>query len=224
MQWRSEPVGRVERAFGATVRFGSGRGVCSGYLAYSDRVGPGVVVLHDGGGLQPWCSALADALNDDGFTVLVPDVLAEIEPSDDPARLPAGLDYGIALRRAGAALEHLVDNWHPRAGVIGFGPGADLALRLARAHDVDALVLYAGIGDGDLPDVPVAGHVASGDAELTGRAEEAFAQAERRGAEVELYVYDGAPRGWPNPVAGDAGDAAALSLERTAELLHYHLS
>lgn len=222
LQWRNEPVGRVDRSFGATVRFGSGRDAGTGYLAYSDRVGPGVVILHDGTGLEPWCTQLADALNDDGFTVLVPDLLAGAEPSPDPARLPDDVAPDDAVRRAGAALDHLVDNWHPRAGVVGFGPGAELAVRLAGGRDVDALVLYSGVAD--LPDVPVAGHYPGADANLASRAEAVFARAAARGSEVELYVYEGAPRDWPNPRAGDPVGDAALSLERTTELFHYHLS
>ena len=98
-------------------------------MAFSDRVGPGVLLVHDESGLRGWLIALADEFREAGFTVLCPDLHGTNERT---AR---------ARLRSGAA--HLTDNWHPRLGIVGFSIGADLAAELAGEIDLSALVLFS---------------------------------------------------------------------------------
>jgi hypothetical protein len=67
----------------------------------------------------------ARTVHGDGFTVLVPD-----------------LDGGAEPARLTSAAEFLVDNWHPRLGVVGFGEAVAVAGQIAEERACDALVLY----------------------------------------------------------------------------------
>src|ERR671918_123694 len=124
LQWR-EPPDRDARDFETFVEFGRGRRSGTGFMAYSERSGPGVVLLHPPPSWTDPVLDLARLIHSDGFTVLVP---------DDQS--------GSELERIGAAADHRIDNWHPRCGVVGFGPSAEIAVQLAGARGCDALVLY----------------------------------------------------------------------------------
>ena len=117
IQWRPRNE-KQPRSYGETVHYGGRRDGGRAYLAHSDRVGPGVLVIGESG------RELADALAADGFTVLVPEPTGE----NLPARMTAAADF-------------LRDNWHPRVGVVGIGSRAALAADLAARISLDALVL-----------------------------------------------------------------------------------
>jgi hypothetical protein len=111
------------------VTFGNLRDKGTGYMAHSDRVGPGIVLLTGEPGLPDWATELADHLTDEGFTVLVP----ALEEMDDAAR----------DRLLMAAASFLADNWHPRVGAIAFDDATVAAKTLAQAHPLDAIALYS---------------------------------------------------------------------------------
>ena len=94
-------------------------------MSYSDRVGPGIVVL---GGSREIC----DRLMNEGFTALAPE-------------LPADSDK--AHRVLHAAIDYLVDNWHPRIGVLAFGEQRSFTENLERP--VDAVVVFETEGEVD---------------------------------------------------------------------------
>ena len=119
IQWRDENR-REPAAYGKAITFGNLRDKGTGYMSYSERVGPGVVVL--GGSAR-----LCDWLTDEGFTALAPDLPADEEAAD---------------RIVDAAVDHLVDNWHPRVGVVAIGPGRALATRLAERRSLDSIALF----------------------------------------------------------------------------------
>jgi hypothetical protein len=118
VQWRGENP-REPSSYGKTISFGNLRDKGTGYMSYSERVGPGVVVL---GGSQPLC----DWLTEEGFTALAPAL-----PDDD----------ATADRIVDAAVDHLVDNWHPRVGVLALGPARIVAQRLIERRNLDAAAL-----------------------------------------------------------------------------------
>lgn len=127
VQWRGENE-REPGRYGRTISFGNLRDKGVGYMSYSDRAGPGVVVL---GGTPAFC----DRLTLEGFTALAPDL------PDEPGR---------AERIVNAALDHLVDNWHPRIGIVAFGENRVLAEVIARSRTLDAVaVLAAELDAGD---------------------------------------------------------------------------
>lgn len=116
IQWRQENE-REPARYGKIVTFGNLRDKGSGYMAYSERVGPGLVVL--GGS-----AALCDQLMDEGFTALAPE-------------LPEDPDKATRLLRA--AIDYLLDNWHPRIGILVFGEKRSFSDGLDRS--VDAVVI-----------------------------------------------------------------------------------
>ena len=125
LHWR-EPPDRDARDFETFLEFGRGGRSGTGFMAYSERSGPGVLVLQPPPSWRDAALDFARAVRDDGFTVLVPDLDGS---GADPVRLKA-------------AAEYLVDNWHPRLGVVGFGDAVALAGQLAEERACDALVLY----------------------------------------------------------------------------------
>jgi carboxymethylenebutenolidase len=206
LTWR-EPPERPNRAYGSRVTFGGSRDRGTGYMAYSDRVGPGVIVVHDAFGIGPGLVALADDHNRNGFTVLCPDLHGAVETA--------------ARSQLLAAARHLTDNWHPRLGIVGFSVGAELGAALAEEVDASALVLYYGLGPTGLQ-IPVQGHFGAGDEEVPVKA--AIAAFDDL-AEGEMHVYEDAGHGFANPETPAYDEAAAeLAMARTRDFLHYNLS
>ena len=129
LHWR-EPPGRDARDFETIVEFGRGRCSGTGFMAYSERSGPGVLMLHPP---PSWADPVIDfarGVHSDGFTVLVPELGVDRE--------------GAGLERIAEAADYLVDNWHPRLGVVGFGDAAELAGQFAGDRQCDAVVLCGG--------------------------------------------------------------------------------
>jgi carboxymethylenebutenolidase len=213
---------------GERVTFGGLSDKGTGYMAYSERVGPSVLLLHDGYGLLPSVEELADGLVADGFTALAPDLYdgAVARTAQEAHTLFVALDEDVVDKRLRAAAEHLTNNWHPRLGVIGFSMGASLATRLARTIDLDATVVYYGGGAGldeEWDSGPLLGHFAEDDAS------ESAATARRVMGSLddgEVLVYRGCAHGFANSALNGAYDPAAAELawSRTLEELHYQLS
>lgn len=144
LRWRELPEDRDNKSYGTIVEFGGGLSRGTGYMAHADRVGPAVLVVHDRFGVHHRLKRFADALNEDGFTVLVPD-LYEGTAADDPAaaeELWRSLDADLTGRRLQDAADHLTENWHPRLGIVGCGTGARLARDLCLSRSADAVVLF----------------------------------------------------------------------------------
>jgi carboxymethylenebutenolidase len=213
------------------VSFGKGRGAGTGYMAFSDRVGPGVLVLHEFFGLQQSFRDYADALRNSGFTVLVPDLYEGVVARDlaEARSLADALDVDHALRRLTAAAEHLTANWHPRLGCVGFSLGAYLASALAQEGTLEATVLYYGLGEVEPANWrgSLLGHFAERDEwEDLAVANDVFKALEEHGVEAELHVYPGTGHWFANPGVENAYEARAAELarERTIDFLRYHLA
>lgn len=134
VQWRGEP-GREPHTYGKTATFGNLRDKGSGYMSYSERIGPGVVVLV--AQVDAVITSFADALMREGFTVLVP----ALDPGDEER----------SLRLAVAAIDHLLDNWHPRIGVVAFGGTVPIAEEIQGRRALDTVALFEGAGVVDIP-------------------------------------------------------------------------
>jgi carboxymethylenebutenolidase len=231
VQHPQEPNDNEPGKYGRIVEFGGRSDGGSAYMAHSDRVGQGVLLLHEWFGLQDSFKRLADRLCDDGFTVLVPDLYdgAVAETVEQAGALSNGLDETRTMRRIKAAASFLVDNWHPRLGVIGFSLGASWASRLAHDFPVEATVLYYGTGPADPArwNGPVLGHFAEADDFEPAEDVRAFVGAlEDGGVDVDLYFYEGTGHWFANAAVADAydPDAAELALQRTVEFFHHHLA
>ena len=119
VQWRGENQKEPAR-YGKAISFGNLRDRGAGYMSYSDRVGPGVLVL---GGSPATC----DWLTSEGFTALAPELPDDVEKAE---------------RIIDAAVAHLVDNWHPRVGVLAIGAAQPLARRLSERTTLDGIALF----------------------------------------------------------------------------------
>ena len=131
-----------------------GAGVMRGYFARPSNTGhklPGVVVIHENRGLNPYIEDVARRLAVAGFIAFAPDALTPL------GGYPGNDDEGRALQRQRdgeemvedfvAAVEFLRD--HPdttgRVGAVGFCFGGGMVLELAiRLPDLDAGVAFYG--------------------------------------------------------------------------------
>jgi carboxymethylenebutenolidase len=196
-------------------------------MAYSERVGPSVLVLHDAYGMLPSVRSFVDRFVAEGFTALAVDLYGGRTAGDAAGAhaLAAGLDTTDTMKRLVAAAEHLSNNWHPRLGIVGFSTGASLATSLAREVDVDATVVYYGGGEGleqSWGERPLLGHFARvDDFEPAASALTAIDALE----DADAFVYDAA-HGFANSgLTGSYEPAAAeLALARTLDELRYQLS
>ena len=202
-------------------------------MGYSERVGPGVLVLHEAYGLTNSVRAYVDRLAQEGFTALAPDLYdgrtgATIEEAH---ALAQSLGFDDARRTVGAAAVHLTENWHPRLGVIGFSMGAELATGLRDDVERDATIAYYGYSRSALtPGTwtgPLVGHLAEvDDFRPLDAALQAFGALAEAGHDVEFFVYGGTTHSFANQDAADAYNelAAEQAWERTLESLYYYLS
>jgi carboxymethylenebutenolidase len=231
IQSRRPPADLQNRAFRRTVEFGRHRTAGTGYMAYSDRVGPSVIVLHEFFGLQQSFMTLADRLNQEGFTVLVPDLYdgAIADSVESAQQMARSLDQERTMGKIRAAADLLTDNWHPRLGVVGFSLGARFAVEVAQDVLTEGTVLYYGLGEFDLSrwNSPCLGHFAEKDEwEPQAEAEAAFSGLSQLNVDVEMYVYPGVGHWFANPDVPSAYDssAAELAFQRTADFFHHYLS
>jgi carboxymethylenebutenolidase len=230
VQHPSEPNDKEPPRYAKTIGFGKRRDAGTGYMAYSDRVGPGVIVLHEFFGLTQSFKSYADALCEAGFTVLAPDLYdGYIAPNVDEAGKKAkSLDDGIVMGRLAAAAAHLMDNWHPRLGVVGFSLGAGLAAQMAIEMSPEAVVTYYGAWEAsDRWTAPLLAHWAENDEwEDAAYVKSYIADLESKGVDVDSYVYEGAGHWFANSDVPDAykPGAAHLAFERTVDFLLHHLA
>lgn len=230
LQWRGENQ-KEPNDYSRTVIFGKRRDEGTGYMSYSDRVGPSVILLHEFFGLQQSFKDYADALASEGFTVLAPDLYdgRVAESVEEAKSLADSLDAEHAARRLKAAKSFLADNWHPRVGVIGFSLGAFLGIELAQNEGLEAAVAYYGIGAIEPAecDSPLMFHLAETDEwEPLEEVQPAIEKWIAEGLDAEVHVYEGTGHWFANSAVPDAFDAeaSALAWSRTVEFLRHHLA
>jgi carboxymethylenebutenolidase len=230
IQWRGENT-RESSEYGRTVTFGKRKDECTGYLSHSDRVGPGVILLHEFFGLQQTFKDYADALTREGFTVLAPDLYdGRIASSVDEAKEISGsLDDEQVGARLEAARSFLADNWHPRVGIVGFSMGAWLGMDFAAGRDIEAVVTYYGYAPVDPKTfgAPAMLHLAESDEwEPLEEVQAAFEGWPEEAPELEIHVYPGTGHWFANPAVPAAFDEGATELawSRTVDFLRHHLA
>jgi carboxymethylenebutenolidase len=131
-----------------------GAGVMRGYFVRPSKTGhklPGVVVIHENRGLNPYIEDVARRLAVEGFIAFAPDALTPL------GGYPGNDDDGRALQRQRDSEEMIEDfvaaveflRGHPdtldRVGAVGFCFGGGMVLELAiRLPDLDAAVAFYG--------------------------------------------------------------------------------
>jgi len=188
---------------------------------------PGVVVVHENRGLNPYIEDVARRLAAEGFLALAPDGLTPVGgyPGDDDRgrELQASLDRDKLMEDFVAAAVHLMD--HPectgRVGVVGFCYGGLVSHTLSiRLPQLAAAVPFYG----RQPDVegvpriqaPLLIHFAEDDPGVNGGWPEYEAALQAHGVEYTAHFYEGTLHGFHNDTTPRYDpEAAALAWERT---------
>ena len=204
-------------------------GTAAAYVATPDSgTGPGVLVLHAWWGLNDdfrgWCDQLAAA----GFVALAPDyragrVVTTIEEAD---AMRADFTVEQTQPVVEAAHDELLRRCDGGAvGIVGASMGAAWAFHLAetRPEQVDAVVAYYGIADGDWSAMKARVLHHFGDRDQMDPVEDAEAMQaalEQAGVESTLEVYAGADHWFAEASRPEHdADSATLAWARTVELL-----
>ncbi|MFB2551884.1 YghX family hydrolase [Ensifer soli] len=201
----------------------------------SGRV-PGVVVVHENRGLNPYIEDVARRVAKAGFVALAPDGLTSVggyPGNDDKGReLQQTVDPKKLMNDFFAAIDHLTASalTTGKVGITGFCYGGGVSNAAAVAYpDLGAAVPFYGrqapAGDVAKIRAPLLLHYAELDTRINEGwpAYEAALKAE--GKTYEAYVYPGVNHGFHNDSTPRYDEAAAtLAWERTIEWFRRYLA
>ncbi len=206
-----------------------------------------MLLLQEIFGVGEFLLAKADALAEEGFVVLCPDVFWRIEPNvvlgHDEAGLAkafsyaerfAALDGGLTTADLLAALAHLrsMPEVAGPVGVMGYCLGGRLAYEVAVAGDPDFCVSYYGSGIAGMLDdaprisCPAIFHFGGNDPFIPPSEAEAVGAAFAERPDVEVHVHRGGGHAFENSFAPAFSDpeTAALSWPLTVDFLRRQLT
>lgn len=223
----------------ATIDYDSpkGHGRIRGYLAQPAGMGrhPGVVVVHENRGLNPYIADVARRLAVAGFVALAPDGLTPLggyPGNDDEGKaMQATLDKDKLSEDFIAAFERLKSDSGStgKVGVVGFCYGGGVCNEMAvRLPDLGASVPYYGrqAAAEDVPRIraPLLLHYAGLDQRINDGwpAYEAALKANRKS--YIAHIYPGVNHGFHNDTTPRYDAAAAeLSWSRSLDFFRQHL-
>lgn len=196
---------------------------------------PGVVVIHENRGLNPYIEDVARRVGAAGYLALAPDGLTPVGGypgnDDDGRAMQRKLDGGKLEKDFVAAVHHL--RAHPdcsgKVGCVGFCYGGGVSNALAvRVPDLAAAVPFYGrqAATEDVPKIkaPLLLHYAGLDERINGGWPAYEAALEANGKQYTAYIYEGANHGFHNDTTPRYDEAAAkLAWERTLEFFGKHL-
>jgi carboxymethylenebutenolidase len=204
----------------------------------SSGSGPGVIVIQEWWGLVPHIKSVADRFAREGFVALAPDLYrgkATAEP-DEAVKLLMEMRIDQAAKDLSGAVDRLLSMTQTtgtRVGVVGFGMGGGLAIKLATIQpEVGAVVSYYGFPRQDMSwdlgsiQGAVLGHYVDHDdlasLELAQDMERELLDA---GVPATFYVYPWVSHAFFNDDRPEVYDQASaeLSWQRTVEFLKEHL-
>lgn len=215
-----------------------GHGAMYGLLAMpAERSGPlpGVVVIHENRGLNPYIEDVVRRLAKAGYVAFGPDGLASLggyPGTDEEGReMQRSLDRGKLMADMFAAYEFLRDHEATtKVGATGFCYGGGVVNALAVAYgDLGAAAPYYGSQPeaADVPaiEAPVQLHYAGLD-ERVNAGWPAYEEAlKASGKTYEGFIYEGANHGFHNDTTPRYDEAAAtLAWDRTLAFFGTHLS
>ena len=209
-----------------------------GYLCRPANAGgrlPGVLVLHENRGRNPYIEDVTRRLAVAGFLALSPDALTPFggwPGNDDEGRaLQARLDPEEMLANWVAAFRYLKS--HPecsgKVGAVGFCYGGGVVNQLAvRVPALDAGVAFYGRQPAldEVPNIHAALllHYAALDRRITSGAAAYEAALRKAGIRFEAYIYEGAAHGFHNNTTPRyQEDVARLAEHRTLEWFNKYL-
>lgn len=223
----------------ATVPSPQGNGSIKGYLVRPANAGgklPGVLVVHENRGLNPYIEDVARRLGTEKFIAFAPDGLTSVGgyPGDDEkgGQLFGKVDRAKMTEDFVAAARWLQarSDCTGKIGVVGFCFGGGIANTLAvrMGADLSAAVPFYGAqppaADAAKIKAPLLLHYASLDTRLTG-GWPAFEEALKANhATYTAYVYEGANHGFHNDTTPRYDQAAAkLAWQRTLDFFNKYL-
>lgn len=215
-----------------------GGGRMRGYLAApaaAESKRPGIVVIHENRGLNPYIEDVARRTAIAGFTAFAPDALTPLggyPGNDDEGRaLQAKRDRNEMLNDFIAAVQYLQrhDRCNGKVGCVGFCFGGWVANALAvKVGDLAAAVPFYG-GQPAVEDVPAINaplliHHAGLDERINSGWPAYRAALEAAGKRFQEYTYDNCNHGFHNDTTPRYDKAAAeLAWQRTIEFFHRNL-
>lgn len=216
-----------------------GHGAIKGYLARpAGKSGklPGVVVIHENRGLNPYIEDVARRFGAEGFLALAPDGLTPLggyPGSDDEGReMQRKLDGAKLFQDFVAAVKHLQshDDCTGKVGAVGFCYGGGVCNGLAATlPDLAASVPFYGrqVPAEDVPKIqaPLQLHYAELDERVNAGWPDYEAALKAHDKEYEVYFYPGANHGFHNDTTPRYDEEAAkLAQARTVAFFNKHLS
>jgi len=228
------------RIIGADVPYASpnGAGEMQGYLvkpAGAKGKIPGVVVIHENRGLNPYIRDVARRLAVAGYLAFAPDALYPLGGypgnDDDGRTMQRQRDRTEMVEDFAAAIEMLGN--HPdctgNIGCVGFCFGGSMTNRMAaRVPSLRAAVPFygGGVPAEDVPTIqaPLLIHLGELDKRVNARWPAYEAALKANGKKYEMHMYAGANHGFHNDTTSryDA-EAAELAWGRTLAFFAEHL-
>ena len=222
-------------------RYGSpqGAGVMQGYYArpavISHRL-PGVVVIHENRGLNPYIEDVTRRLAVAGFIAFAPDALYPLGGypgnDDDGRTMQRERDRDEMFEDFVAAVQFLRE--HPdgtgKVGSVGFCYGGGVSMALAvRDPELAAAVAFYGrhpaAEDAARIEAPLMIHHGELDERINAGWPDFEEALEDAGAEYVQYMYEEASHGFHNDTTPRFDEAAAaLAWERTVAFFESHLA
>ena len=215
-----------------------GSGTMKGYFAKPANASgklPGVVVIHENRGLNPYIEDVARRLAVDGFLAFAPDALTPLGgyPNDEEkaAQLFGQLDPAKRtedLLAAGTYLKTRPD-CTGKIGVVGFCFGGTIANTFAvRMPDLGAAVPFYGgqpsAADAAKIKAPLLLHYAGNDDRINAGWPAYEAALKANGVKYEMFTYAGTKHGFHNDTTPRYDEAAAkLAWSRTVAFLKANL-
>lgn len=229
---------------GQDIRITGPAGDFSAYLAIpASGKGPGIVVLQEIFGVNQVMRDRCDALAEQGFVALCPDLFWRIEPGVDITdKTKEEWDKAFSLMQAfnpetgvediAATITHLrgMDACTGKVGAMGYCLGGLLAYLTATRTDSDASVGYYGVSISDRLDEaknitkPLMLHIAGKDQFVPPEAQSAMHAGLDDHPQVTLYDYPEDDHAFARPEGEHYNEkSAALANQRTRDFLKSHL-
>ncbi|AKC88333.1 YghX family hydrolase [Pseudoxanthomonas suwonensis] len=217
----------------------NGHGEVRGYLvrpAKAEGPVPGVVVVHENRGLNPYIEDVARRVAKAGFVALAPDGLSSVggyPGNDDRGReLQRQVDPEKLMNDFFAAIDYLLadERTTGKVGITGFCYGGGVSHAAAVAYpELAAAVPFYGrqARPEDVPRIkaPLLIHFAENDANVNATWPAYEAALKAAGTNYEAHFYPGTHHGFHNDSTPRYDEAAAeLAWERTLEWFRRYLA
>jgi len=179
--------------------------------------GPGLVLLQEIFGINPYMKSMADHFAEEGYVVLVPDLFWRMEPgivlgyTEEDFGKAFGfyqqfdVDTGVNDIAATIAALRARTEQVGKVGTLGYCLGGKLAYLSATRTDVDCAVGYYPVGvEADLGEAanitcPMVMHFAEEDNFVPAEAREQIFEAFKDQPAIELYTYPGVDHAFGTP-------------------------